>query len=78
MATPFFANPLVWAWSAIALGSLALALGLIVAFAALVTPLFVKELRLLVERLPASAALLVALRHLRQAYLAGPLYNGPQ
>ena len=27
--------------------------------------------------LPASAALLVALRHLRQAYLAGPLYNGP-
>ena len=28
--------------------------------------------------LPASAALLVALRHLRQAYLAGPLYNGPK
>ncbi len=28
--------------------------------------------------LPASAALLVALRHLRQAYLAGPLYGGPK
>jgi predicted PurR-regulated permease PerM len=27
--------------------------------------------------LPASAALLVALRHLRAAYLAGPLYGGP-
>jgi predicted PurR-regulated permease PerM len=28
--------------------------------------------------LPASAALLVALRHLRAAYLAGPLYGGPR
>ena len=28
--------------------------------------------------LPASAALLVALRHLRAAYLAGPLYGGPK
>ena len=28
--------------------------------------------------LPASAALLVALRHLRAAYLTGPLYGGPQ
>ena len=28
--------------------------------------------------LPASAALLVALRHLRAAYLAGPLYAGPK
>jgi predicted PurR-regulated permease PerM len=28
--------------------------------------------------LPASAALLVALRHLRAAYLASPLYGGPQ
>ena len=28
--------------------------------------------------LPASAALLVGLRHLREAYLAGPLYNGPR
>jgi predicted PurR-regulated permease PerM len=28
--------------------------------------------------LPASAALLVGLRHLRQAYLAGPLYGGPR
>ncbi len=28
--------------------------------------------------LPASAALLVALRHLRTAYLAGPLYGGPK
>jgi len=28
--------------------------------------------------LPASAALLVALRHLRGAYLAGPLYGGPK
>ena len=26
--------------------------------------------------LPASAALLVTLRHLREAYLAGPLYGG--
>jgi predicted PurR-regulated permease PerM len=26
--------------------------------------------------LPASAALLVGLRHLRAAYLAGPLYGG--
>jgi hypothetical protein len=28
--------------------------------------------------LPASAALLVALRHLKAAYLAGPLYGGPR
>jgi predicted PurR-regulated permease PerM len=28
--------------------------------------------------LPASAALLVALRHVQQAYLAGPLYGGPK
>jgi predicted PurR-regulated permease PerM len=28
--------------------------------------------------LPASAALLVGLRHLRTAYVAGPLYGGPQ
>jgi predicted PurR-regulated permease PerM len=28
--------------------------------------------------LPASAALLVALRHLKAAYLAGPLYGGPK
>jgi len=28
--------------------------------------------------LPASAALLVALRHVRAAYLAGPLYGGPK
>ncbi len=28
--------------------------------------------------LPASAALLVGLRHLRQAYLEGPLFNGPK
>ena len=28
--------------------------------------------------LPASAALLVALRHLRAAYLSGPLYGGPK
>ena len=28
--------------------------------------------------LPASAALLVTLRHLREAYLAGPLYGGPK
>jgi predicted PurR-regulated permease PerM len=97
MAAPFFANPLVWSWSAIALAALALAwllapilapflaaailayildplverlsgrrvrrifavllvlllaLALIVAFALVVLPLFVKELRMLVERLP--------------------------
>jgi predicted PurR-regulated permease PerM len=28
--------------------------------------------------LPASAALLVALRHVQRAYLAGPLYGGPK
>ncbi len=28
--------------------------------------------------LPASAALLVALRHMKAAYLAGPLYGGPK
>ena len=28
--------------------------------------------------LPASAALLVGLRHVRTAYVSGPLYGGPQ
>ncbi|HEY5019662.1 MAG TPA: AI-2E family transporter, partial [Steroidobacteraceae bacterium] len=28
--------------------------------------------------LPASAVLLVTLRHLQRAYLAGPLYGGPK